>query len=77
MHPFFDGWKDYNPEPQASNSYTNAILEWRHFITGRFKNWSRLPYFVSPRVACHITKGRMNESLLPLITSVTDEKVFA
>lgn len=55
------GWKNErggpNPEPQASNSYTNAILKWRHFITRRFENWSgnELPYLIPAQVAHRLT----------------------
>lgn len=55
------GWKNErggpNPEPQASNSYTNAILKWRHFITRRFENWSgnELPYLIPAQVAHGLT----------------------
>lgn len=77
-----------DPEPQASNSYTNAILKWRHFITRRFENWSGsgLPYLISPQVAHRLTTrgtccfrffSPLSFIVLPLTASVTDSMYAA
>lgn len=84
-------WKNggsSDPEPQASNSYTNAILKWRHFITRRFENWSgsELPYLISPQVAHRLTTrgtccfrffSPLSFIVLPLTASVTDSMYAA
>jgi len=81
MHPILtDGGREGGPEPQASNSYTNAILEWRHFITGRSGNWStELPllFCLTPTSSAQLDNGGMNASLSLATASVTDGRVLA